>query len=145
MPEKPQRWEAVLRVLGALGKTLGALLAVGVVAALFGKGTLAIVLLVIGAVGAAVGVLAPEGENALERARARRALEKERDAELSERDRAIEAALRTAVCCAADVSSDAIGVDPVDPRVLERALRVDGEQLAYVHRDVDARLRKHLG
>jgi tetratricopeptide (TPR) repeat protein len=68
----------------------------------------------------------------------------ERDAAAAARKHAIDVALRTAVCPAADVRPSAMGVDRVDPRVLERALIVAGGQLAYVHREVDARLREHL-
>jgi tetratricopeptide (TPR) repeat protein len=57
---------------------------------------------------------------------------------------AVDAALRTPVCSLGELKLSAVGVDPVDPRVLEQALKVEGNQLAYVRRDVDERLRAHL-
>ena len=54
-------------------------------------------------------------------------------------------ALRAPVCTVAAVRIQDVGVDAVDPRVLERALRVEGDQLPYVTRgEVDERLRTHL-
>ncbi|MDQ3768835.1 MAG: hypothetical protein M3370_05055 [Actinomycetota bacterium] len=68
----------------------------------------------------------------------------ERAAAATAREHAIGSALRTEVRHAADVRPEAVGADRVNPRVLQRALSVDGDQLAYVHRHVDARLREHL-
>jgi hypothetical protein len=127
-----------------LGKALGALLAAGVVAVVAGKGTLAAVLLVLGAVGAAVGVVADAHLKALERRHARNAAQDEQQAVAAARQRAIDAALRTEPCAVADVRAELIGVDPVDPRVLEQAFCVDGDQLAYVSRSIDEDLRAHL-
>jgi hypothetical protein len=144
MPNGPQTRTTVLNVVGTVGKVLSALLVVGLVAALAGKGTLGIVLLAVGAVGGAVGVVLDARVKAL-KARSDSLREaRERDATAAELDRAIGSALRNAVCSVADVRLEAIGVDAVDPRVLDRAIGVEGDQLVYVHRDVDARLRQHL-
>ena len=61
------------------------------------------------------------------------------------RDRAIAAALGAPVCAVAEARLEDVGVDPVDPKVLQRALKVTAGQLRYVTRGaVDQRLRKHL-
>ena len=132
------------RVISTIGKTLAALLAVGVVAALAGKGTLATVLLVVGAVGAASGLLAEECMKELERRRERLAIKEESDAAVAEQERSLAAALRVNVCAAHSLRLDTTGVDAVDPDVLGRALRIEGVQLPYVTREVDVRLRGHL-
>jgi Flp pilus assembly protein TadD len=70
--------------------------------------------------------------------------EREQTTAQSARRCAVDVALRTPVGIVADLELERLGVDPVDPRVLAHALKVDGDQLAYVRRDVDARLRAHL-
>jgi hypothetical protein len=85
-------------------------------------------------------------EAAAERRRiAQAAQARERADVAQEREAAITAALRTdEVRPVADSELAQLGVDAVDPRVLERALQVDGDQLAYVRRDVDDELRDNL-
>ena len=53
--------------------------------------------------------------------------------------------LRVPVCAVAKVPIRDLGVDAVDPRVLERALQVEGDQLPDVTRGrVDEYLREHV-
>jgi cellulose synthase operon protein C len=59
-------------------------------------------------------------------------------------EREIASALRLGVCTVAETRIQDIGVDPVDPRILERALRIEDDQLPYGRRGVDARLQRHL-
>jgi hypothetical protein len=132
-------------VIGAVGKTLAALLPAGLVAALAGKGTLATILLAVGAVGGAVGVVAEARSKAVKDAEAERATEKEQARVDAARERAIASALAVEVCAVGDVDLRQVGVDPVDPRILEHAfMRGRGDQLQYVPRAVDACLRQHL-
>jgi hypothetical protein len=108
------------------------------------RGTWATVLLVSGAAGAAASVIADARLKAREGRRARQTVDEEQEAAAAERQRAIDAALRTELCAVADVRAESIGVDPVDPRVLQQAFRVEGDQLAYVSRSIDEDLRTHL-
>jgi hypothetical protein len=159
MPDTSLRSTTALNVVGTAGKAFGTLMPTGLVVAVVGKGALGVVLLGVGAVCGALGVLADGRVKALEklnetvRAAAERdaaAAEEvareadERLAAATERDRVIDAALRIPVGTVADVNPSAIGVDAVDPRVLGLALRVEGDQLPYVDRQVDSRLREHL-
>ena len=134
-----------LRVVATFGKSLAALLAGSAVAAVAGKGTLAIILVVGGVVGAGIGVLADERVKALERSDLQSAASEEQARAAAERERAIASALRVGVCTVRDVIAENLGVDVVDPRILERALKVEDDQLPYVTRgQVDERLRQHL-
>src|SRR5262245_40145403 len=122
---------------GTVGKVVATLLPAGVVAAVAGKGTLATILLVLGALGGAVGVVGEARSKTLERADLDRAERGEQTRVAATRERAIASALMVRVCAVAEVDARHIGVDEVDPRILERALRVTGDQLAYVDRPVD--------
>jgi hypothetical protein len=134
-----------LSVVGTVGKALFALCGAGVVAAAIGKGTLAVVLVVSGAVGGAIGVVSDARAKALERREARAAADQEREAAAVRQEDEIASALLFRVCPVGEVPVEESGVDAVDPGVLERALRVEGDQLPYVTRgEFDERLREHL-
>jgi hypothetical protein len=137
------RWHATGKaVVAAAAGAAGAAAVVG----LFGAGFLAVPLIVAAAVIAGVWAFADAREKAL----------REREAQPTSRQarergargtggQARDRGLGVGVCTVAEVQIQEIGVDPVDPRVLGRALQREGDQLPYITRgDLDGQLREHL-